>query len=297
MEEIASASQDMLTIQLESVQYAVISLMVSLSMVFVRFVLEAWSIMVTKGVHVQVVRSRRDYLVLVSVRETRFLTHKAIALLVEITRSYPTDNVCARQDILRVVVECVLFLVLLDNSHSWADVQFVLLILFSTLRSMDVFVQMGTIKITLDFVLKLSSEQLIVQMDSTLMRIKDVLLVQDHAKLVSQPLSVLLVQLLDIKSTLKDLVSLTVEMDSLLDLNNVILAIAILQDVLIVESNLDTLVPDNLQSAEHQDPLQILLQLHKFLQKLRLQKYHSHQLEKLPYISQEIPISTQTTCL
>ena len=90
-------------------------------------------------------------------------------------------------------------------------------------------------------------------MDNTSMTTKDALLALDHARPAHLPPSASPALLLDMLQIKMESVLPSVAMDSSLELKNVILETATVQDASTAKFNKDTPALDNLPSAEHQD--------------------------------------------
>lgn len=159
---------------------------------------------------------------------------------------------------------------------------------------MDVIAQLDTTRTCSESVRNSPSDQSPAQLDNTLIRVKDVLPAQDHARLALQLTNVTHAQVKDILLTPLAFVLQSVVMDSSLDQKLVTLETASPQAAKTVKFNRDILAPDSHQSAELPDlphPLPLLL-LHPLL--------HPHQLPHLlllhflPFTNQAQPRSMLT---
>ena len=154
---------------------------------------------------------------------------------------------------------------------------------------------MVTTKITLESVLKLSSDPSIALQVNTLIKTMVVSLVLDLARLVLQPLNAQLVPLLDILPTQLEYVLQNVVMDSLLVVKLVIPETKPHLDVAAAKFKVDGLAQDNPQSVNQTNLLLLkfpqLQQIQSFLILLLIL-----QLEFPLSINLEMLPSTQTTC-
>eukprot|EP00178_Gracilaria_changii_P017775 TRINITY_DN5068_c0_g1_i3.p2 TRINITY_DN5068_c0_g1~~TRINITY_DN5068_c0_g1_i3.p2 ORF type:complete len:184 (+),score=26.75 TRINITY_DN5068_c0_g1_i3:733-1284(+) len=150
--ETVSVSKDLLTIQQESVLFALNFPMVSSSTVIAQFVPEDLSTTETMDVDVLKVKFYKEVFVLVNAKLMKSLIEMEIVSLVLPIRSSLMVNVSAELDIPSMIAVLASFPALQVTSTSWEDALSVLLILSSSLKSMDAAVLMDSTKIPLEFV-------------------------------------------------------------------------------------------------------------------------------------------------